>query len=134
MSAKLSPTDGRKRILLVEPNHEVFVRLMILVDEIAGDSYSVDWAASLRFGTSLLQRNDYDICLVASQIGFQTGREFVAAAKELKPELPIIMLDHPDNSAPETELVEEQLWDRLRLDQLSVQLLSNTLREAVMRP
>jgi DNA-binding NtrC family response regulator len=130
MSAKTTSFPERKRILLVEPNHEVLVRLMILIDEIAGDAYAMDWAASMRFGTSLLQRNDYDVCLVASQIGFQTGREFVRAAKELKPAIPVIMLEHPDTTALESDPVEEQLWDRLRMDQLSVQLLSNTLREA----
>lgn len=133
MSARLTNDPNRKRILLVEPNHEVFVRLMILIDEMAGEGYSLDWAASFRFGTSLLRRNTYDICLVASQLGFQTGREFVTAAKEIRSQIPIIMLDHPEAPELESDPIDEHVWDRLKLDQLSGQLLSSTLREAASR-
>lgn len=130
MSVRLTKQPDRKHILLVEPNHEVFVRLMILIDEAAGDEYALDWAASYRFGTSLLKRNPYQACLVGSQIGLHSGREFVAAAQRLKPNVPIIMLDPPPGGEDDLELRDEHLWDRLQLDQLDGQLLFNTLREA----
>jgi hypothetical protein len=130
MSARSNGNADRKRILLVEPDHEIFVRLMILIDETAGEHYTLDWAASYRFGTSLLQRNHYDICLVAAQLGFQSGRDFVASAKDLKPDVPIIMLEDRPGAVVETEPGDEHLWDRLRLDQLSGQVLFSTLREA----
>ena len=133
MSAQLTNKPDRKRILLVDPNHEVFVRVMILIDDIAADEYALDWAASFRFGTSLLKRNRYQTCLVASNLGFQTGREFANTARAIAPEVPLIMLENPGSSPPAHEPGDEHLWDRLRLDQMTAQLLCNTLREASMQ-
>ncbi len=129
MSAKLQTTDSHRKILLVEPNHETFVRLILLLDEAARDDYSMDWAATFRFGTSLLQRNNYDLCLVGSRLGFHTGHEFIEAATQISPDLPLILLEKESEYAPETG-VTEPVWDSLDLERLDSQVLFNSLREA----
>lgn len=46
MGAKLNPTEQRRRILLVDPDHETFMRLILLLDEGAHNRYTMDWAAT----------------------------------------------------------------------------------------
>jgi hypothetical protein len=129
MSAKLPTTENHRKILLVEPSHETFVRLILLLDEAARNEYSMDWATTFRFGTSLLHRNEYDLCLVGTQLGFHTGQEFIEATARIRPELPLILLEKDRANAPDHDIAKPA-WDSLDLERLDSQLLFNSLREA----
>jgi DNA-binding NtrC family response regulator len=130
MTAKLAPTI-KKRILLVEPKHETFVRLILLLDEVVPQHYTMDWAATYRFGTSLLERNEYDVCLVGTQLGFHNGLEFVNSAHAVAPDIPCIMLQEEDMADALFEATGNQMWDCLQLHKLSPQILYRSLRDAV---
>jgi len=119
----------RNELLLVVPRHDIYVRLMMLVNEAAPDVYTIDWAATHRFAISLIRRNAYDICLVGSRVGSQTGIEFAREANKLCSNLPVIQLS--DDSEVAQDTIEcNKLWDRLDLEKLSPRLLGDSLREA----
>jgi DNA-binding NtrC family response regulator len=130
MTAKLAPTI-KKRILLVEPKHETFVRLILLLDEVVPQQYTMDWAATYRFGTSLLERNEYDVCLVGTQLGFHNGLEFVNSAPAVGADVPCIMLQEEGVADALFEAAEDQMWDCLEMKKLSPQILYRSLRDAV---
>lgn len=123
------PRRTRKHLLLVVPQHDVYIRLMMLIEEASPGEYMVDWAATYRFAVSLVKRNAYDTCLVSSRVGTYTITEFAEEANQLCANLPIIQLN--DSSDIGVESAENtKLWDRLETEKLSPRLLCDTLRDA----
>lgn len=133
MSARLPTSQDRRKILLVDTNHATFARLRLILNEVAPEQYTVEWANRFRLGVTQMRRKKYDLCLVATRLGYRSGHEFIETSQELRPDLPLIMLE--DSTAAEPDHIDEPVWDSLNLDRLHPQVLCNSLREAcVTRP
>lgn len=132
MNAHLPFTRRQKKhLLLVVPRHDIFVRMTMLIEESAADEYIIDWAATYRFGISLVKRDACEVCLVATQIGTQSGTEFAREARQFCHNLPMILLSESDDDFQTLEAAERNLlWDRIELEKLSPRLLCDSLRDA----
>lgn len=103
----------------------------MLIEESAPNEYIIDWAATYRFGISLVKRNAYDVCFVGSRIGSQSGAEFAAEARQLCHNLPMILFSEQESDYQQLEYSERTvLWDHIELNKLSPRLLADSLRDA----
>lgn len=79
-------------ILLIEDDEDDFVIISELLEDVEGYAFSVQWETSHTTGLSRLQDEQFDICLVDYRIGAKTGIDFIADAKELNTDVPMILV------------------------------------------
>ncbi|MGB0579920.1 MAG: hypothetical protein ACPGVU_09490 [Limisphaerales bacterium] len=75
-----------------------------------------------------MRRKKYDLCLVASHLGYRSGHEFIETSQQMRPETPLIILEN--NCAADSDRWDEPVWNSLDLDRLHPEVLCNSLREA----
>lgn len=122
-------TKKQTRLLLIEADHEMFARIILLLEESAPRQYALDWAATFKFGLSLLRRNQYDLVLVRNRFGFHAGPDLIKAMRDTGIQIPAILLTEDDKS----EYIDHSefgIWDCLDTRRLDGALLIHSIRDA----
>ena len=120
----------RLQVLLADTDHDFFVRLTLLLDEIAPRRFVLHWAVTYGFAVTTMRRQQFDLCLVSSQIGHRSGSDLVTHIKANAPDLPVIMLTSGEemSDAPPT-----QSLDCLDRNRLTPEMLRQAIRDAMFR-
>ncbi len=122
-------TPGQQRILLIEAEHEMFARIILLLEESAPRQYGLDWAGTFKFGLSLLRRHQYDLVLVRNRLGFHSGPDLIEAMRNAGIQTPAILLTEDDH-AEYIDHSEFGIWDCLDISRFDGKMLIHTMREA----
>lgn len=120
----------RLQILLADSDHDSFVQLTLLLDEIAPRRFVLQWAVTYGFAVAAMRRQQFDLCLVSSQIGHRRGSDLVTHIKANAPGLPVIMLGNSEEMA---DAPATQSLDCLDRNRLSSAMLRQAIRDALFR-
>lgn len=125
-----TPVPAQLRVLLADADHDLFIKITLLLDEIAPRRFMLEWASTYSFAVTVLRRQRFDLCLISSHVGHRSGSELVTQIKAHVPGTPVILL------AGSEEMFEARLAQPLEcLDRhrLTVEMLRQAIRDAVFR-
>lgn len=118
------------RLLLVGDSHELFARVILLLDEIAPNRYALDWASSCSFALSLLQRAQFAVCLASFRIGNQYGADLIRRMRAMDCHTPVVLLGSREE---QVEQPAAHAYDHLDCNRLSASMLNQAIRDAAAR-
>ncbi|MFA6542951.1 MAG: hypothetical protein WCS99_00900 [Limisphaerales bacterium] len=121
-------SSPRRRLLLVDTEHDFFVKITLLMEEVAPRRFVLEWASTYSFAASLLRRQRFDLCLISSRIGHRSGSDLVTEMRNRGCEAPAILLAGTEEMAEHSGPVAADYLDRHRL---SVEMLRRAVRDAV---
>lgn len=132
MSAELQTSvSGPIRILLVEDNHDDRRLLCDLLDAVRDVKFVIDWAESIVAGRDLLERDQFDVCLIDQDLPDGEGLElldYAAIHEKIAPT--ILMSAHASTKLDQQAMAlgASGFLDKGRLDP---SLLERTIRYAI---
>ncbi|MEX1034281.1 MAG: ATP-binding protein, partial [Cellvibrionaceae bacterium] len=129
----LSSNMMNVKLLLVEDDEDDYILARDLLDEIARDQYTLEWAPSSAEGRAALARNEHDVCLMDYRLGQEDGLSLLKQAPDLGFNAPIIMLTAQDNTTLDIEALKAGAVDYLVKSQLNGARLARAIRYAVAR-
>lgn len=121
------------RVLLVEDDEDDYVLARVLLSEIPGRRFVLDWARTFEEGLARLCRNEHDVALVDYRLGAHNGVELLRAAADRGCEAPIILLTGSGQHQVDLEAMQAGAADYLVKTQLQPNSLERSLRYAIQR-
>lgn len=118
------------RLLLVGDSHDLFARVILLLDEIAPNRFTLDWASSCSFALSLLQRSQFAVCLASFRIGHLSGADLIREMRAMDCHTPVVLLSSMEEQA---EQPAAHAYDHLDCNRLSASMLHQAIRDAAAR-
>jgi two-component system cell cycle sensor histidine kinase/response regulator CckA len=121
------------KVLLVEDDEDDYVLTRVLLSEIPGQQFSLDWARTFDDGLKQLCRNQHDVALVDYRLGAQNGVELLRAASERGCQAPVILLTGSGQHKVDLEAMQAGAADYLVKAQLQANSLERSIRYAIQR-
>ncbi len=122
----------RKRVLLVDADEDLFIRLRGALGEIDGSGFTLEWATMQASGAHAPVEERHDVVVIGAPPGVVDGFSAVRAAAS-KDGPPVIGLLRPTDRDRSAELIEAGAVEYLLTDQISAPLLERVLRYAIER-
>jgi len=127
------PETRRLKVLLIESEAAEAARVRDLLFEEGVPEFDLDWVESLLPGLDRLAKGDVDIVLIDSSLPDSHGLDAVGALRMHAPAMPIVILSGVDSEAFALRAVQIGAQDYLVKRKLEPNLLSRSLRYAIVR-
>lgn len=115
-------------LLLIADNQDDFLITKEALSNIEGQSYNLDWVDNYNRGLEKICQQEYEVYLVAYNLGKKTALAFLEDVKDIASNCPIIMLTNLDNHETNTKALQAGAYDYLVKNQLNSSLLEHSIR------
>lgn len=120
------------RILIADDDEDDVILIRELAQEGIVDSrLQFDWAENAEKAYSLIQNNNYQICLMDYRLGESNGLDLLRKIRKKGISLPIIFLTGRGDEGTAAEAIKSGATDYLVKGSLSPEILSHAIRQAI---
>lgn len=121
------------RILIIDDDEEDFFITSEFIREIENQEFQLDWCFNYKEAVNLMLNASYDLYFVDYRLGVNTGLDLIREVKQLKNDIPIILLTGKGTREIDIEAMEAGAVDYLIKSELSTEKLERSIRYAVAR-
>jgi signal transduction histidine kinase len=129
----MTPDPSPVRLLLVDDSEDDYVLTRLALEQIEGQRYELDWAATYDVALATIGRNAHDLYLVDYTLDGRTVLDLLCEAMARNCQAPIIMLTGRSDYQLDLAAMEAGAADYLVKGQLEPRLLERAIRYAIMR-
>jgi two-component system cell cycle sensor histidine kinase/response regulator CckA len=104
-----------------------------MLDDIEGQTYNLEWAATYQAGLAKIERQGHDVYLVDYRLGTENGLDLIRKAIKAGCEAPLILLTGRGDRNIDIEAMKVGAADYLAKDKLDPLLLERSIRHSVER-
>jgi PAS domain S-box-containing protein len=121
------------KILLVEDDEDDYIVTRVLLSEIRGVDYELDWISTYEEAVGTICSSDYDVYLIDYRLGEHTGIELLRMGIEKGCRAPIILLTGQEDREVDMEAMKAGASDYLVKGSMDTQLLERSIRYSIER-
>jgi len=131
-TANTSELDGKAvSVLVVDDSESDRVVISRQLSKITNMHVSVFEACDVGEGVDSLKKNKIDICLVDYRLGMETAIEFITAGREVRANLPFVMLSGFSREQLSDELNGTNIDHFINKEEMSPSLLEVSIKHAI---
>lgn len=119
------------RILMIDDDEDDFFLVNELLQDISPGQYKLEWAHSYNKALEGIARRDHDIYLIDYRLGPYTGLDILHHFRELRYEMPVIMLTGKGDYNIDREAMTAGAYDYLVKGEITADLLERSIRYAL---
>lgn len=123
--------NTRKRILMIDDDEDDFFLVNSLLQDIAPDHYTLEWASTYQKGIAAIEKKEHELYLVDYRLGQYTGIDTLRHFHEIGYEAPVIMLTGKGDYAIDNEAMMAGATDYLVKGEITGQELERAIRYGI---
>lgn len=120
-------------VLIVDDDEDDFFLTSEYLNRITGQNFTISWASSYDQALELFSTQHFDLCFFDYLLGFRTGLDLVAVAKELDLRAPIILLTGKGDTQVDVQAIRSGVADYLEKHELDSKKLERSIRYTLER-
>ncbi len=120
-------------VLIVDDDEDDFFLTSEYLNRITGQNFTISWAPSYDQALQLFSTQHFDLCFFDYLLGFRTGLDLVAVAKELDLRAPIILLTGKGDTQVDVQAIRSGVADYLEKHELDSKKLERSIRYTLER-
>ncbi|GAB5493012.1 MAG: hypothetical protein Phog2KO_32270 [Phototrophicaceae bacterium] len=132
MARKLSMKSDI-RILLIDDAETQFYLIEGLLMQSLKNQFKLDWSASLPSSLELMNKHDYDVCILDYDLGTHTALDFLNAFKENNISTPVIVMTGHGSFDVDVAVMNAGAVDFIEKTGINAQVLERTIRYAIQQ-
>lgn len=121
------------KILIVDDDEDDFIITSGYIKDIKNSSFDIEWASSYAAGVAKMATGVYDLYFVDYRLGAKSGLDFLAEAKKIECNNPIILLTGQGNYNIDLEAMHTGAIDYLIKTELNREKIERSIRYALER-
>ncbi|WP_373552657.1 ATP-binding protein [Haliscomenobacter sp.] len=120
-------------VLIVDDDEDDFFLTSEYLNRITGQDFTISWAPSYDQALQLFSTQHFDLCFFDYLLGFRTGLDLVAVARELDLRAPIILLTGKGDTQVDVQAIRSGVADYLEKHELDSKKLERSIRYTLER-
>jgi len=121
------------KILIVDDDEDDFILTSGYIRDVKGKVFDIEWASNYAMGISMLATDNFDLYFVDYRLGAKSGLDFLAEAKKMECDSPIILLTGQGNYNIDLEAMQYGAIDYLIKSELNREKIERSIRYALER-
>jgi len=121
------------KILIVDDDEDDFIITSGYIRDIKGNNFEIEWASNYAKGINKMKTGNHDLYFVDYRLGAKSGLDFLAEAKRIECDSPIILLTGQGNYSIDLEAMQYGAIDYLIKSELNKEKIERSIRYALER-
>lgn len=120
-------------VLIVDDDEDDFFLTSEYLNRITGHNFIISWASTYDQALQLFSTQRFDLCFFDYLLGFRTGLDLLAVARELDLRVPIILLTGKGDTQVDVQAIRSGVADYLEKHELDSKKLERSIRYTLER-